>query len=273
MRKRYRLQSRMLRLFLSGAVCLIVSVPETSFAQTTDTIPPTPPTGLVATAATCGEVDLSWGASTDNVGGSGLKAYFINRSDGVNTVIGAARTTFSDTNWVRSSTALTYYLVAQDNAGNNSQPSNQVTVVTPPCSMSVGEQVVDSSYNGPLGKSMATYGTRSAMIYQKLNMFSTRDTWLYVNDSDTGQTSNFLLHPAPGYSQTETDYILTSATELWTLSFDSSLGGKLLVSQYALNGSPATSATLVSAQSLGDSTSRPKSMIRLQSGALFVAWD
>ena len=235
-------------------------------------VAPTAPTGLVATASTCGQVDLSWGASTDS-GGSGLKAYTIYRNDGVNTSIGSVRTAFSDTNWVRSATTLTYHVVAQDNAGNVSASSNTVTVVTPACSMSVGEQVVDSSYNGPLGKSMATYGTRSAMIYQKLNMFSTRDTWLYVNDSDTGQTSNFLLHPAPGYSQTETDYILTSATELWTLSFDSSLGGKLLVSQYALNGSPATSATLVSAQSLGDSTSRPKSMIRLQSGALFVAWD
>src|SRR3989442_14415297 len=80
MRKRYRLQSRMLRLLLSGAACLIVSVPETSFAQTTDTIPPTPPTGLVATASTCGQVDLAWGASTDNVGGSGLKAYTIYRN-------------------------------------------------------------------------------------------------------------------------------------------------------------------------------------------------
>src|SRR6266705_1087783 len=249
---------------ISSAVTLTVNA---------NTTAPTVPTGLVATASTCGQVDLSWGASTDNVGGSGMKAYIIYRNDGVNTSIGAARTAFSDTNWVRSATTLTYYVVAQDNAGNNSAPSSQVTVVTPTCPMSLGEQVVDSSYNGPLGKSMATYGTRTAVIYQKLNMFSTRDTWLHVSDSDTGQTSNFLLHPAPGYSQMETDYILTSATELWTLSFDSGLGGKLLVSQYALNGSPVTSATLVSTQSLGDSTSRPKSMIRLQSGALFVAWD
>src|SRR5713101_2649748 len=122
--------------FLSFAICF----GSIARAQTTDTIPPTPPTGLVATASSCGQVDLSWGASADNVGGSGLKAYSIYRNDGVNTAIGAARTTFSDTNWVRSSTTLTYSVVAQDNAGNNSLPSNQVTVVTPPCSMSLGEQ-------------------------------------------------------------------------------------------------------------------------------------
>src|SRR5712671_3162002 len=115
-------------------------------AQTTDTIPPTPPIGLVATAASCGQVDLSWGASTDNVGGSGLKAYSIWRSDsGVNTItsIGAARTSFSDTVYVKSSTSLIYYVVAQDNAGNISSPSNTVTLVTPACPMTLGEQVVD----------------------------------------------------------------------------------------------------------------------------------
>lgn len=272
MPRSYWVQGRILRVLVSAAASLIFVSAPGSFAQTTDTIPPTPPTGLVATAATCGQVDLSWGASTDNVGGSGLKAYFINRSDGVNTVIGAARTTFSDTNWVRSSTALTYAVVAQDNAGNNSQPSNQVTVVTPPCSMSLGEQIVDSAYVEPLGKSIATYGTRTAVIYQKLNMFSTRDTWLYVNDSDTGQTSRFLLHSSPGYYQTEADYVLTSATELWTLSCDAG-SGKLLVSQYKLNGTPPTSATLISTQSLGDTYSYAMSLIRLQSGALVVSWS
>src|SRR5713226_3910613 len=84
-------------------ICFTLAALGTS-AQTTDTIPPSPPIGLIATASSCGQVDLSWGASTDNVGGSGMKAYIIDRSDGVNTAIGAARTTFSDTNYVKSST-------------------------------------------------------------------------------------------------------------------------------------------------------------------------
>src|SRR5437867_1859352 len=260
--------------FLALGVALLSSA-DASFAQTTDTIPPSPPIGLIATAATCGQVDLSWGASTDEVGGSGLMAYSIWRSDGgVNTVttIGAARTTFSDTNYVKSSTTMTYYVVAIDGAENKSLASNSVTVVTPPCPMSLGEQIVDSADTGPLGKSIATYGTRTAVIYQKLNL-SKRDAWLYVNDSDTGQTSRFLLHSYPGYAQFETDYVLTSATELWTLSTDMSLGGHLLVSQYLLNGTPPTSATLVSTTSLGTIYSYGMSMIRLQSGGLMVAWN
>jgi Bacterial Ig domain len=245
-------------------------------AQTTDQIAPTPPTGLSANAASCGQVDLSWGASTDDVGGSGLKAYIVWRNNnGVNTVaaIGSTRTTFSDTNYVRSSETLNYYVVAQDNAGNNSLSSNVVTVVTPACSTSLGEQVVDNAYIEPLGKTIATYGTRSAVVYQKLNTYSLRDTWLYISDSDTGQTSRFLLHSSPGYDQIETDYLLTTATELWTLSSDGGSGGKLLVSQYTLNGTPPASATLLSTKSIGDSSSYAQSMIRLQSGGLAVAWD
>src|SRR6266478_3593080 len=262
---------------VSAFLLFTICVGATGRAQTTDQIPPTPPTGLVASAPSCGQVDLSWAASTDDVGGSGLKAYVINRNDGVNTTItiGATRTTFSDTNYVKSSTTLTYYAVALDNAGNQSPASNSATVTTPTCATSAGEQVADTAYADPFGKSMAAYGTRRALIYQKQNPTnSTRDTWLYVSDSDTGLTSHFLLHTSPGYNQTETDYVLTSTTELWTLSHDASYtGGKVLVSQYRLNGSPPSSVTLVSTQPLGDSNSSPKSMIRLQSGALMVAWN
>jgi Big-like domain-containing protein len=277
-RTRARHTRHVFNLLADAIICFIfvAFAALTASAQTTDTIPPSPPIGLIATAATCGQVDLSWGASTDNVGGSGMKAYIIWRNnDGVNTVtaIGSARTTFSDTIYVKSSDTLTYYVVAQDNAGNNSLPSNTVTVITPACPMSLGEQVVDSTYSGPLGKSMATYGTRSAVIYQKSNIYSTRDTWLHVYDSDTGATSNFLLHSYPGYSQVETDYLLSSATGLWTLSYDSGSTGKLLVSQYQLNGSPPTSATLLSTKSLGDNYSVGMSMVLLKSGAIVAAWS
>jgi hypothetical protein len=245
-----------------------------SMAQTTDTIPPLPPTGLTATASTCGQVDLSWGASVDNTGGSGLKAYIINRSDGVNTSIGVGRTIFSDTNYLKSSTTLTYYVVAMDSAGNKSLPSNSVTVSTPPCPISASETVIDGAYIEPLGKAIATYGARTLLIYAKRDPITlTLNTWAYVHDSDTSLTSTFLLHTSPGYHQIETDYLLTGATDLWTLSFDSYAGGKVLVNHYVLNGPPVTAAVLVSTNSLGDSHSYAKSMLRLASGGLIAAWN
>src|SRR6266446_6302547 len=107
---------------------VMLSVTGISVAQTT--IPPSSPTGLTATAATCEQVDLSWGAAIDN-SGTGLKAYSIWRSDsGINTLtsIGAARTWFDDTMRVKSSTTMSYYVVALDNAGNQSLPSETVAV-------------------------------------------------------------------------------------------------------------------------------------------------
>jgi hypothetical protein len=260
---------------ICGSALLLAVLVVLSGAPTlAQSVPPTSPTGLTATAASCGQVNLSWSAATDN-SGTGLKAYSIWRNDsGVNTVtsIGATRTWFDDTMYVKSATTMSYYVVALDNAGNQSQPSNPVTVNTPGCPLSVGEQVVDAADTGPLGNKMATYGTVTALLYTKLNL-SQRETWIYVTDSSTGQSSFFRLHPYPGYSQIETDYVLMSATQLWAISNDMSSGGHLLVSQYQLNGPPPTSATLVSTQALGDSYSTGQSLIRLQSGGMMVAWD
>jgi len=238
-------------------------------------VPPTSPTGLTATAATCGEVDLTWSPAIDN-SGTGLKAYSIWRSnDGVNTVtsIGAARVWFDDTMYVRSSDTMSYYVVAVDNAGNQSLPSDTITLNTPACPLAAGEQIVDSAHLGALGKKMALYGTTTAWLYQKLNNLAQPETWIDISDSATGQNSHFLLHSYPGYSQVEDDYVLASATELWTLSNGTGTGGQVLVSQYQLNGSPSSAATLLSTQSLGDSNSSALSLIRLQSGALMVAWN
>src|SRR6266853_2566508 len=81
---------------VSAFILFTICVGSAGRAQTTDQSPPSAPTGLVASAASCGQVDLSWGASNDNAGGSGLKAYSVWRSNnGVNTVtsLGAVRTT------------------------------------------------------------------------------------------------------------------------------------------------------------------------------------
>jgi len=64
---------------------------------------------------------MSWSAATDNAG-TGLKAYSIWRNDirgaSILTNIGAARTWFDDTIYVKSSTTMSYYVVVLDNAGN-----------------------------------------------------------------------------------------------------------------------------------------------------------
>jgi len=118
-------------------------------------LPPSAPTGLTATVTSCGQVSLSWNASTDS-GGSGISAYVINRSDNIRTTIDAARTTFSDTMRVKSATVLSYTVTAKDNAGNNSPASNIATVSTPLCALASAETGVDGAHSEPLRKAIAT---------------------------------------------------------------------------------------------------------------------
>ncbi len=68
-----------------------------------DTSPPSPPTGLTATAAGPGQVNLNWTASTDNVGVSG---YRVERCQGAGCTnfaqVGTpTATTYSDTGLAR----------------------------------------------------------------------------------------------------------------------------------------------------------------------------
>src|SRR5919106_2834400 len=93
---------------------------------TSDTTPPSTPTNLEATASSSSRVDLSWTASTDNVG---VSAYDIYRNSSLLTSVGAV-TSYSDTT-VSPSTTYSYQVRARDSAGNPSGLSNTASVTTP----------------------------------------------------------------------------------------------------------------------------------------------
>jgi outer membrane protein assembly factor BamB len=96
-----------------------------------DTTPPTQPGTLTANAASASEVDLSWGASTDNVGVTG---YQVERCQGSNctsfTQIATATGTSYKDNSVSASTSYSYRVRAADAAGNLSPYSNTATAAT-----------------------------------------------------------------------------------------------------------------------------------------------
>jgi fibronectin type 3 domain-containing protein len=96
-----------------------------------DAIAPTVPTGLSAIAASCSQINLSWGASTDS-GGSGLKGYNVYRNGSYLKQVLAPSTTTSDTGLV-ASTVYSYAVSAIDNAGNESAKSNTASTNTPAC--------------------------------------------------------------------------------------------------------------------------------------------
>jgi hypothetical protein len=94
------------------------------FAGTTDTTPPSVPTGLKATPSAT-SVALSWTASTDNVG---VKGYRVLR-DGVR-IATVATPSYVD-RMVSPSTTYRYRVKAFDAAGNVSAASSRLVVTTP----------------------------------------------------------------------------------------------------------------------------------------------
>src|SRR6185503_9779601 len=96
-----------------------------------DTTPPTAPTGLTATAASTSQINLSWTASTDNVGVTG---YRLERCQGASCtnfaqIATPAGTTFNDTGRT-ASTAYRYRVRAVDAAVNLSGYSNIASATT-----------------------------------------------------------------------------------------------------------------------------------------------
>lgn len=104
-------------------------------ATTPDTVSPTAPSNLTAAAASSSQINLSWTASTDNIGVNG---YWIERCQGagcsnfarVNTPLVAA-TTYNDTG-LTSDTNYSYRVQAVDAEGNLSSYSNTASATTAP---------------------------------------------------------------------------------------------------------------------------------------------
>jgi fibronectin type 3 domain-containing protein len=101
-------------------------------APPADTAPPSAPTAVTASAPDASQVNLSWTASTDNVG---VKNYNIYRgANGATPTLVATTatnaTSYSDTA-VAASTSYTYQVQAMDAAGNLSQLSEAGSVRTP----------------------------------------------------------------------------------------------------------------------------------------------
>src|SRR5205085_1289091 len=100
-------------------------------ATTPDGIPPTAPAGLTATAVSATRIDLSWTASTDNVGVAG---YQVDRCQGAgcSTFVQMhtpTATSVSDTGLL-ASTSYSYRVLATDAAGNLSGYSGVVSATT-----------------------------------------------------------------------------------------------------------------------------------------------
>jgi chitodextrinase len=90
-----------------------------------DTTPPSVPTGLTASAVSSSQINLSWAASSDNVGVSGYRIY---RGG---TQIATTTATFYTNTGLSPSTTYSYAVAAFDAAGNLSAQSSPASATTP----------------------------------------------------------------------------------------------------------------------------------------------
>ena len=98
-----------------------------------DIIPPSIPANLTATAVSSSQINLSWTASTDNVGVVGYRIYRCQGTGCIPAVQIATSTVISYFNTgLTASTTYVYQITAYDAAGNDSIKSNLVSATTPP---------------------------------------------------------------------------------------------------------------------------------------------
>jgi chitodextrinase len=149
-----------------------------------DTQAPSVPAGLAASAISSTQVDLSWQASTDNVGVAG---YTIYRDNAVLTTVPGDTVSYSD-NTVLESTTYNYSVDAFDGAGNHSSTSSPVSVTTPAMPSSLTFMVEADTYVNS-GNPTSNYGSVNA-----LRVDGSPDVHAYLRFTVLGLESYPVLH-------------------------------------------------------------------------------
>jgi chitinase len=116
--------NRFIKTLGAGLMVLLLCAMSVGAAAAADTSKPTKPASLTAASVTTTSVRLAWQKSTDNVG---VKSYAVYKDAAYLTY--TAKTEVTITN-LKPGTSYTFYVAAQDAAGNISAASNKITVTT-----------------------------------------------------------------------------------------------------------------------------------------------
>src|SRR3989449_4997214 len=150
----------------------------TTLIAVPDTTPPSVPTNLSASAVSSSQMNLSWTASTDNVGVAGYTIY-----RGGSQIATTSLTSYSDTS-LSPSTTYTYTVAAYDAAGNVSALSASASAATlppPPADIAsglglyymfdegAGSLASDSSGNGNAGSLLGGTAWAAGKLGQALS--------------------------------------------------------------------------------------------------------
>jgi hypothetical protein len=160
---------------------------------------------------------------------------------------------------------------ATDSSGNTSVTSMSVSVANAPAANDVDVILRDPASSSPLaliGRGRAAVcGSLSALLFVRTDGSGQRGA--FFRDISTGATSYVPLPMDSVNGWTMTAYTLSGSSDLWVFGGS----GPMYLRHYALSGSGLpTAATLISTEVLGDADSRQGDLVRLNSGALVLAW-
>jgi beta-lactamase superfamily II metal-dependent hydrolase len=159
---------------------------------TPDTEAPSAPGALVASAASSSVIDLSWGASTDNVGVTGYTVHRSTNGSSFSPAGTSSTTGFADMG-LSASTPYWYRVTAKDAAGNESPVSNTASATTqapPATSLTVTAPNGGESWSG--GSSRAITWSSSNISNVKLEYtLDNGGSWTVIASSVAASTGSY----------------------------------------------------------------------------------
>ncbi|HTB49228.1 MAG TPA: Ig-like domain-containing protein [Verrucomicrobiae bacterium] len=146
-----------------------------TWPTTTDNQPPSQPTNLTAVAVSSSQINLSWTASTDNVG---VTSYNIYRGtgSGIASLVGSSPTDSFGDSGLSPSTTYTYYVVALDAAKNTSPASSKASAVTQAAS-TTGTAILE----GVITNSRTRQPINRAWVYTSKHATANGEVGAYTN--------------------------------------------------------------------------------------------
>ncbi len=166
-----------------------------------DTTPPSVPAGPTARAVSSSQINVSWLASTDNVGIAGYLVYRGSSAASLSMYAGVATNSFADTH-VNPSTTYYYAVLAYDAKGNKSALSPTVSAVTPqepPPSIPANLAAQPASYaqvNLSWSPSTSSTGVSGYLLYRgasaaSLSILGTSATTTYADTRAVPSTTYY----------------------------------------------------------------------------------
>jgi chitodextrinase len=189
-----------------------------------DTEAPTAPTNLTSSNVTSSSATLSWTASTDNIGVTGYNVY----QNG--TLVGTTTSTSYSVSGLTAATTYSFYVIAEDAAGNTSLASSTIGVTTE-------ESVI--TYCSSKGNNV-TYEWIDLVKLNTINNTSTATSGYsdYTNlSTELGLGTTYDMYFSAGFRS-------TAYTEYWYIWIDFDQDGTFENSELVISGYSSSSATL-----------------------------